>query len=109
MILAASGAPLISIGMTEATERVRITGVVQGVFYRKWAQANAVGLGLRGYVRNMADGSVEAVLSGPKERLDAFAEACRAGPPAAEVEAIDRKPAADAGLPERGVEIWRDG
>ena len=95
--------------MTETTERFSITGLVQGVFYRKWAQANAAGLGLRGYVRNMADGSVEAVLSGPEERLDAFAEACRAGPPAAEVEAIERAPADAADLPDRGVEISPDG
>lgn len=95
--------------MTERTERFSITGVVQGVFFRKWAQANAAGLGLRGYVRNMADGSVEAVLAGPGDRLDAFAEASRAGPPAAEVEAVDRKRADATGLPERGVEIRPDG
>lgn len=93
----------------DAVERFRITGVVQGVFYRKWAQATAMGLGLRGVVRNMADGSVEAVLAGPSARLDAFARACLEGPPAAEVEAVDRAPADAEGLPESGVAIGRDG
>lgn len=76
--------------MTDVVERFEITGLVQGVFYRKWAQATGNGLGLRGFVRNRADGSVEAVLAGPKARLDAFAEACLAGPPDARVEGVKR-------------------
>ena len=58
--------------MADAVERFSIIGRVQGVSYRRWAQANAKGLGLRGLVRNMDDGSVEAVLAGAAERLDAF-------------------------------------
>jgi acylphosphatase len=96
--------------MTDMTERFSITGLVQGVFYRKWAQANAEGLGLRGFVRNMADGSVEAVLAGPEERLDAFAEACMAGPPKAKVEKVERSPGGEGDLPKGdGVEIADDG
>lgn len=96
--------------MSETIERIAITGRVQGVFYRKWAQATAEGLGLRGVVRNMADGSVEAVLAGPAERLDAFAEACRAGPPEAAVESVEPSPAKAADLPDGdGVEIAEDG
>ncbi|MFJ5488238.1 acylphosphatase, partial [Hansschlegelia beijingensis] len=44
--------------MTEAVERIEITGRVQGVAYRKWAQDAARSLGLRGFVRNRSDGSV---------------------------------------------------
>ncbi len=96
--------------MTETIERFSITGRVQGVFYRKWAQANAEGLGLRGFVRNMSDGSVEAVLAGPKERLDAFAAAAFAGPPNAQVDEVERSSAKASGLPQNdGVEIADDG
>lgn len=96
--------------MTNTIERFTITGRVQGVFYRKWAQATAGSLALRGLVRNMRDGSVEAVLAGPATRLDAFAEACRAGPPGAAVESVDRSPAEAADLPPGdGVEIADDG
>lgn len=96
--------------MSETIERLSITGRVQGVFYRKWAQATARGLGLRGLVRNMADGSVEAVLAGPKERLDAFAEAALAGPPDARVEQVKRSTATKGDLPEgEGVKIADDG
>ncbi|MDR4305279.1 acylphosphatase [Chelatococcus sambhunathii] len=96
--------------MSEAIERILVTGRVQGVFYRKWAQATAAGLGLRGYVRNMSDGSVEALLAGPQERLDGFAEACRAGPPDARVERVERVAAEAAELPAgQGVEIADDG
>lgn len=87
--------------------RLRITGRVQGVSYRAWARSTAGGLGLRGLVRNLSDGSVEAVMAGPADRLDAFAEACRAGPQYAEVEKVERFTADDDGLPEQGVEIVR--
>ncbi|WP_020178209.1 acylphosphatase [Methylopila sp. M107] len=91
-------------------ERFTITGRVQGVFYRKWAQANARGLGLRGFVRNMADGSVEAVLAGDKSRLDAFAEAALAGPPNARVDRVARRAAGAEDLPAgQGVAIAHDG
>ncbi|MFC7052847.1 acylphosphatase [Hansschlegelia quercus] len=79
--------------MTETVERFIVTGIVQGVFYRKWTKATADGLGLRGFVRNRSDGSVEAVLAGDQSRLDAFAEAARAGPDAAAVESVARSPA----------------
>ncbi len=84
-----------------------ITGRVQGVGYRWWAVGEARRLGLRGYVRNRRDGSVEAVAAGPAEAVARFADACRHGPPAAFVEAAsvsDIAPPPD--LP-AGFEQWR--
>jgi acylphosphatase len=65
------------------TIRVRITGRVQGVWYRGWTVDHARRLGLSGWVRNRRDGSVEAVFAGPEEAVRAMIELCRRGPPAA--------------------------
>ena len=77
--------------------RVRIAGRVQGVWYRGWAIDQALARGLRGWVRNRRDGTVEALLVGPRGQIDSMVEACRRGPPAARVEQIIREPAADDG------------
>lgn len=69
--------------------RLRIHGRVQGVGYRYWAVRQARKLGLRGWVRNRSDGTVEAVASGTKDALDAFVAACHAGPSVARVLSID--------------------
>ncbi|MCC7272994.1 MAG: acylphosphatase, partial [Alphaproteobacteria bacterium] len=63
--------------------RLRIAGRVQGVWYRAWTVETAQALGLRGWVRNRADGSVEALLIGPAAAVDAMAARCRQGPPKA--------------------------
>ena len=52
--------------------RLVITGKVQGVFYRAWFSEQAESLGLAGWVRNRADGSVEAVIEGAPERVEAM-------------------------------------
>ncbi len=65
--------------------QVRITGRVQGVFFRGSAQDEALRLGLTGEVQNLPDGSVEAVAEGPKEQLDQFVAWCHRGPPSARV------------------------
>jgi acylphosphatase len=69
----------------EKTLRLNITGRVQGVGYRLWATRTAAGLALRGWVRNRLDGSVEALLTGAPDAVDAMVEACRRGPRAARV------------------------
>jgi acylphosphatase len=73
--------------VTAATEtvRLRITGKVQGVGYRLWATRIAASLGLRGWVRNRSDGSVEALVTGALNDVAAMVEASRKGPIGAHV------------------------
>jgi acylphosphatase len=76
-------------GMSETTAvRVRITGRVQGVWYRGWTVDQARRLHLAGWVRNRFDGSVEAVFSGPEHAVRAMIDSCRRGPPGAVVREI---------------------
>lgn len=69
--------------------RLRIEGRVQNVGYRDWLMREAERLGIAGWVRNRADGSVEAVLAGPQPAVQALLSACRRGPPAARVDRIE--------------------
>ncbi len=71
------------------TRRLSITGRVQGVGYRDWCLRTARAAQLTGWVRNRADGSVEAVVQGPAEAVETFVAACHAGPPLARVTAVD--------------------
>lgn len=83
-----------------------ITGRVQGVGYRMWAKREARRLGLRGWVRNLRDGSVEALAIGDTAEIDAFIKACHSGPGMARVSGVRREPAADdgtAGFEERAT------
>jgi acylphosphatase len=57
-----------------------VRGQVQGVSFRAWTMRQAETLELHGWVRNRADGAVEAVLAGEPERIRALIEACREGP-----------------------------
>jgi acylphosphatase len=77
--------------------RLLISGRVQGVGYRAWAMQTASRLGLRGWVRNRADGTVEALVSGEDEAVMAMIEACRQGPFAARVGGVAVGEAEDDG------------
>ena len=66
-----------------------VRGQVQGVFFRASLVEQARSLGLTGWVRNRADGSVEVVAEGPAEGLAALADYCRQGPPGAIVRAVE--------------------
>ncbi len=77
--------------------RLRITGRVQGVGYRAWAIDAASRLGVRGWVRNRADGSVEALVIGDEDAVAAMIEACRDGPFAARVTEVAVSDADDDG------------
>ena len=64
---------------------LRIEGRVQGVFFRASAQDQARRLGLKGWVRNCPDGSVEIVAEGDRKNIDELIAWCRHGPRGAEV------------------------
>ncbi|HXG51253.1 MAG TPA: acylphosphatase [candidate division Zixibacteria bacterium] len=76
--------------MSENLARVhlRITGRVQGVFFRASAQREAERRAVTGWVRNRPDGSVEIVAEGERARLDEFISWCRQGPPGARVDGV---------------------
>jgi acylphosphatase len=82
----------------EKAVTVRVTGRVQGVWYRGWTEDQARLRGLRGWVRNERDGSVLAVLVGPEETVDGMVEAMRTGPPHARVETVTTEPGRDDGV-----------
>ncbi|CAL0316950.1 unnamed protein product [Lupinus luteus] len=77
------------------TERVMIKGRVQGVFYRNWTVDNAEQLGLKGWVRNRRDGSVEALFSGSPDVVQEMVQRCRRGPPEAIVTGLEVFPSND--------------
>jgi acylphosphatase len=80
-------------------EEVRLTaivhGYVQGVGFRYFAQRRAASLGLKGYVRNRWDGTVEVVAEGPRAAVDQLRAILEEGPVGAYVERVD----AQQGLP----------
>jgi acylphosphatase len=67
---------------------VMIAGRVQGVGFRAFVEREARARGLRGWVRNLADGRVEAVLQGAERDVDYVVKSCRRGPPSAEVRSV---------------------
>lgn len=85
--------------MTKAVHAT-ITGRVQGVFYRAWTETEAKKRQLRGWVRNRRDGSVEALFAGNDADVDDMLEACRDGPPAAQVSDIKVTEAEAADIPD---------
>ena len=70
-------------------KHLKITGRVQGVGYRYFTLQNARERGVTGWVKNMRDGSVEALLAGPKEQVVELIEKLKAGPFSARVSAIE--------------------
>jgi acylphosphatase len=74
--------------LEQRTARVLITGRVQGVAYRAWAERTAMARGLSGWVRNRRDGVVEALFSGPRADVDDMLRRCCEGPPAARVHEV---------------------
>jgi len=71
------------------TRQLRIRGRVQGVGYRNYMAYKAGVLGIRGWVRNRGDGSVEAVVQGGAEAIEEIIACARRGPRAARVEAVE--------------------
>jgi len=67
---------------------VRIHGQVQGVWFRGWTVDEASQRGLSGWVRNVHDGTVEAVFAGDDAKVDEMIQRCHEGPPAARVSQV---------------------
>ena len=74
--------------MARIAKSVRVTGRVQGVFFRAWTREQAGALGVSGWVRNCPDGSVEALVAGEEASVAAMIERMRRGPPGAKVERL---------------------
>jgi acylphosphatase len=77
--------------------RLVISGRVQGVGFRAFVERQAYRRGVRGWVRNRRDGTVEALLIGDEHALAEMETACRCGPSMAVVTQLDRFDAADDG------------
>lgn len=81
--------------------RVEVRGRVQGVFFRDSVRRHARERHVAGWVRNCADGAVEAVFEGDPLDVAALVEFCRTGPPGARVESVhehDEQPAGEHGF-----------
>ena len=81
-----------------AARRVRVTGRVQGVFFRAWTRDEAKALGLSGWVRNDTDGSVEAHLEGSEAAVAKMVELMGQGPSHARVDDVEVEEAEPEGL-----------
>jgi len=77
---------------------LRVHGLVQGVWFRRATERTARALGVAGWVRNCADGSVEVVLEGTPERVAAAVAFCYEGPSGARVDHVDARDEAPEGL-----------
>jgi acylphosphatase len=85
----------------DACRRFRVTGRVQGVFFRDSTRRTATELGLTGYAKNKADGSVEVLACGPEDALDRLADWLQSGPKLASVQSVESEPAEISPKPER--------
>lgn len=90
----------------EARTRIVITGRVQGVGFRAWAVQQARTLGLRGWIRNRADGAVEAEMAGDPDAVARMRDLLAQGPPLARVERlVDEQPGVES-LPDTFQTVW---
>lgn len=78
---------------------LKITGLVQGVFFRDHARRKALELGIKGWVRNEKDGTVSVLAQGNAAGLDEFIEWCKKGPDSAKVENVEIVWESPTGIP----------
>ncbi|MFA6038234.1 MAG: acylphosphatase [Legionellales bacterium] len=79
--------------MNNLCKKIKVTGRVQGVFFRAFTQKTAQDLQLNGWVQNQEDGSVLVFVCGEIDKLDLFINALRKGPPASRVMDLHIAPA----------------
>ena len=90
--------------MTTAALHVIVEGRVQGVGFRAFLEREAKARGLRGWVRNRSDGSVEAVFSGEEEDVQSMVVACHRGPRMSLVKDVKTTPHPPGEW--KGFEVW---
>lgn len=83
---------------SRAAVDVTVTGRVQGVSFRMYAEREARRLGVTGWVRNEPDGSVAAHVEGEPGAVDAMVAWCRTGPSYARVDGVETRPAQVTGV-----------
>lgn len=69
--------------------KINVKGKVQGVWYRQSTLETAISLSIRGWVKNLPDGSVEITAEGDTEAIKSLIEWCKKGPPLAVVKEVD--------------------
>ncbi|MGW7362321.1 acylphosphatase [Streptomyces sp. NPDC054841] len=79
-------------------KRVIVSGLVQGVFYRDTCMRVALEYGVSGWVRNLADGDVEAVFEGETDAVETLVRWARQGPPTAKVSGVEVREEEPEGL-----------
>jgi acylphosphatase len=84
--------------MSRRVVRIFVEGRVQGVGFRAFLVRQANALGLAGWARNRADGSVEALVAGPEAAIAALVDAARRGPLLSKVAAVHQEPAQESEL-----------
>lgn len=70
---------------------IHVSGRVQGVFYRSNTRRRALELGLTGWVRNLPDGRVEAIVEGEEEQVEKLIQWCRRGPRSTAVAGLEAR------------------
>ncbi len=89
------------------TVLLRVRGLVQGVGFRYWTRAKASELALGGYVKNLPDGSVETLLSGSRQALEAMLKYIGSGPGHSLVDGIEVVERSETDEPVKGFRIIR--
>jgi acylphosphatase len=92
--------------MASNTVQATVYGVVQGVGFRAWVQRNAAALALSGWVRNLPNGCVEALLQGERQAVEEMLALLKIGPSLSQVEAVKSVPVENA-EPHSGFSIRR--
>ncbi len=100
-----SGEPRSAKGGIEAF-RVTVRGRVQGVGFRWWVCTAAERCGVRGWVANRADGSVEIFAEGAPDALARFLIDAEKGPPLSRVESVSKRPCAPEGFSDFSLRGW---
>ena len=86
---------------------IKVTGKVQGVFYRQSTKEKADELGLTGWVRNQPDGSVEIEVAGPSDKVEQLVTWCRKGPERAVVQEVKIEELSENTIKYKSFEVVR--